>query len=174
MGNSWSYVPHDHYKSATQLIQLLIRIVSRGGNLLLNIGPSPDGDFDDTAYARLKEIGDWMAINGEAIYGTHPIRPYASGNICLTQSKDSLNSFAFYLGGPGDPTHPGNPDITLPAEISIARFTPAAKAKVTLLGVGSKTKLKWRDENHTMIISIPPSLLNKPVGQHAVVFRISA
>jgi len=166
MGNSWSYVPHDHYKSANQLIQLLIRIVSRGGNLLLNIGPSPDGDWDDTAYARLKEIGDWMAVNGEAIYGTHPIRPYASGNICLTQSKDSLNSFAFYL------SDAGNDEVTLPAEISIARFTPAAKAKVTLLG--NKTKLKWREANKTMFISIPPSLQNKPVGRHAVVFRISA
>jgi N-acetyl-beta-hexosaminidase/alpha-L-fucosidase len=158
MGNSWSYVPHDHYKSATQLVQLLVKIVSRGGNLLLNIGPSPDGDWDDTAYARLQEIGAWMAVNSEAIYGTHPIRPYASGNICLTQSKDSLNTFAFYLSD------------TLPAEIRIDRFAPAPKSKVTLLG--DKTKLKWREDNKTMIISIPPSLLNKPVGKYAIVFRI--
>jgi N-acetyl-beta-hexosaminidase/alpha-L-fucosidase len=167
MGNSWSYVPHDHYKSATQLIRLLIRIVSRGGNLLLNIGPSPDGDWDDTAYARLQDIGAWMAVNGEAIYGTHPIRPYssgtsggsdASGAIYLTQSKDSLNTFAFYLSD------------TLPAEIRIDRFAPAPKSKVTLLG--NKTKPKWREDGRTMVIGIPPSLQNKPVGRYAVVFRI--
>jgi alpha-L-fucosidase len=168
MGNSWSYVPHDHYKQATQLIQLLIEIVSRGGNLLLNIGPSPDGDWDDTAYARLKEIGTWMAVNGEAIYGTHPIRPYASGNICLTQSKDSLYTYAFYL------SDPGNPEVTLPAEITIDRFAPAAKSKITLLGTAGKTRLKWHEDGKKMIITIPTTLLNKPVGQHAVVFRISA
>jgi N-acetyl-beta-hexosaminidase/alpha-L-fucosidase len=165
MGNSWSYVPHDHYKSTTQIIQLLIKIVSRGGNLLLNIGPSPDGDWDDTAYARLKEIGAWMAINDEAIYGTHPIRPYSSANICLTQSKDSLNTYAFYL------SDPGNPDVTLPAEITINRFAPPAKAEVTL--VGDKTKLKWREDGKNMVITIPPALLNKPAGRHAVAFRIT-
>ena len=49
MGNSWSYVPNDHYKSAQKIVQMLIRIVSRGGNLLLNIGPGPDGDGDPVA-----------------------------------------------------------------------------------------------------------------------------
>ncbi|HTR30921.1 MAG TPA: family 20 glycosylhydrolase [Puia sp.] len=160
MGNSWSYVPHDQYKSTTTIIQLLIKIVSRGGNLLLNIGPSPDGDFDDTAYARLKEIGAWMNINGEAIYGTHPIRPYASGDVCLTQSKDSLNTFAFYLSD------------TLPPEISIDRFSPAANSKVTLLT--SKTQLNWHEAGKKMIITIPPTLRDKPAGRHAVVFRIAA
>ncbi len=164
MGNSWSYVPQDHYKSTTQIVQLLIRIVSRGGNLLLNIGPSPDGDWDDTAYARLKEIGAWMAINGEAIYGTHPIRPYASANICLTQSKDSQNTFAFYL------SDPANPDIILPPEITIDRFTPVKDSKVSLLG--TKTILKWREDGKNMVITIPSSLQNKIVGQHAVAFRI--
>ena len=168
MGNSWSYVPHDHYKSTTQIVQLLIKIVSRGGNLLLNIGPSPDGEWDDTAYARLKEIGAWMAANGEAIYGTHPIRPYSSANknIYLTQSKDSLNTYAFFL------SDLANPDVTLPAEITIDRFTPAKDSKVTLLG--TKTKLKWREDGKNMVITVPSALLNKPVGQHAVAFRISA
>jgi alpha-L-fucosidase len=105
-----------------------------------------------------------MAVNGEAIYGTHPIRPYASANICLTQSKDSLNTYAFYLGDPA------NPDITLPAEIAIDRFAPAKDSKVTLLG--TKTKLKWREDGKNMVITIPPALLNKPVGQHAVAFLI--
>ena len=50
MGNSWSYVPGDHYKTAHQLVQLLVKIVSRGGNFLLNIGPGPDGDWDPVAY----------------------------------------------------------------------------------------------------------------------------
>ncbi|HXD76304.1 MAG TPA: family 20 glycosylhydrolase [Puia sp.] len=166
MGNSWSFVPHDHYKSATQLVQLLIRVVSRGGNLLLNIGPSPEGDWDDTAYARLKEIGAWMTVNGEAIYGTHPVRPYASGPVSLTQSKDSLDTFAFY------PSGPDSSDVILPAEIPIDRFAPARDAKITLLG--TPARLKWREEGHRFIIEIPARMRNKVVGRHAVVFKIAA
>ena len=171
MGNSWSYVPHDHYKSTTTIIQLLVKIVSRGGNLLLNIGPSPDGDFDDTAYARLKEIGAWMSVNGEAIYGTHPIRPYAAANVCLTQSKDSASTYVIYLGDANNPSQPTAPAITLPAEITIDHFAPAANSKITLLG--TKTALKWHEDNKKMIITIPSNLQNKPAGQHAVVIKIT-
>ncbi|RYE29025.1 MAG: alpha-L-fucosidase, partial [Sphingobacteriaceae bacterium] len=70
MGNSWSYVPGDHYKSTQNIVQLLVKIVSRGGNLLMNIGPGPDGDWDPVAYQRLKGIGDWIKINGEGIYNS--------------------------------------------------------------------------------------------------------
>jgi alpha-L-fucosidase len=56
MGNSWSYVPGDHYKSANEIVTLLVKIVSRGGNLLMNIGPGPDGDWDPVAYQRLQQI----------------------------------------------------------------------------------------------------------------------
>jgi alpha-L-fucosidase len=162
MGNSWSYVPHDHYKSTTQLIQLLVKIVSRGGNFLLNVGPSPDGDWDDTAYVRLKEMGAWLTVNGEGIYNSHPLRPYSSGNIYLTQSKDSITQYAFYLGD--------QKDVILPSELSIDRFRPAAGSRVTL--AGSKAKFTWRQEGRKMIISIPPSLQNKVIGEHAVLFQI--
>jgi alpha-L-fucosidase len=70
MGNSWSYVPNDKYKSARKIIHMLTDIVSKNGNLLLNIGPGPDGEWDPVAYQRLQEIGVWMKINSEAIYDT--------------------------------------------------------------------------------------------------------
>lgn len=60
MGNSWSYVPNDQYKSARELVQLLIRIVSRGGNFLLNIDPDVNGDWDINAYSRHRDIGAWI------------------------------------------------------------------------------------------------------------------
>jgi alpha-L-fucosidase len=56
MGNSWSYVPNDAYKPAITIIHNLVDIVAKGGNYLLNIGPSPEGDYDPAAYERLKEI----------------------------------------------------------------------------------------------------------------------
>ncbi len=87
MATSWSYVPNDVYKPTNTLIHLLAQIVSRGGNFLLNIAPSPEGTLDDTAYSRLKEIGEWMKINGEAIYGTQPVPPYQSGKVVFTSKK---------------------------------------------------------------------------------------
>ncbi|MEN9977489.1 MAG: hypothetical protein RLZZ569_114, partial [Bacteroidota bacterium] len=76
MANSWSYVPNDTYKSTKQLLSNLCMIVARGGNYLLNISPNALGEWDAIAYQRLNEIGDWMQINGQAIYETHPIFPY--------------------------------------------------------------------------------------------------
>ena len=163
MGNSWSYVPHDHYKSTTQLVQLLVKIVSRGGNFLLNVGPSPEGDWDDTAYVRLKEMGAWLKINGEGIYNSRPLRPWSSGNVYLTQSKDSATQYAFYLGD--------TKDIILPAEITIDRFAPAKTSQVSIPGV--KVKLKWRQEGKKMVIVVPPALRDKVVGEHAILFRIT-
>lgn len=70
MGNSWSYVPNDNYKSSRKIIHLLTDIISKNGNLLLNIGPGPDGEWDPVAYERLSQVGAWMKINSEAIYDT--------------------------------------------------------------------------------------------------------
>ena len=75
MGNSWSYVPNDHYKTTNELVHMLLHIISRGGNFLLNIGPSPEGDWSDTAYSRLKEIGVWMKVHKDGVYSTQPLSP---------------------------------------------------------------------------------------------------
>lgn len=65
----------DDYSSAHQLITLLVSTVSRGGNLLLDIGPAADGTIPVIMQQRLIEIGDWLKLNGEAIYGTKPFFP---------------------------------------------------------------------------------------------------
>jgi alpha-L-fucosidase len=163
MGNSWSYVPNDHYKSAHELVQLLVKVVSRGGNFLLNIGPSADGDWDTAAYARLKNIGEWMKINGEGIYNSKPIAPYSSDNIFFTQSKDGKNIYAFYLSE--------KDEIVLPTEIKINDLTINNKSKIQLLGF--KEKLKWKQDGSAIIVSIPSSLQNRPTGKHADVFKIT-
>ena len=69
--NGWGYNRYEtEFHSASQLIRQLIEIVSKGGNLLLNVGPRPDGKIQDEFVARLREIGAWLRTNGEAIYGT--------------------------------------------------------------------------------------------------------
>ena len=76
MGDQWSYKPDDKYKSTYQLIHLFVDIVAKGGNFLLNIGPDSNGELPKVALSRLHEIGDWIKVNGEGIYGTRPIAPY--------------------------------------------------------------------------------------------------
>ena len=67
-GGGWSYVADAKYMSGQKAIHMLIDIVSKGGNLLYNIAPGPDGTWHDEAYRLLEEMGEWMKINGEAIY----------------------------------------------------------------------------------------------------------
>jgi len=71
MNNHWGYNKHDqNWKSGTMLIRNLIDCASKGGNYLLNIGPTAEGVFPQTSIERLAEIGDWMKVNSESIYGT--------------------------------------------------------------------------------------------------------
>jgi alpha-L-fucosidase len=77
--NSWGYISHHEYKPVTWVIQDLIDIVSKNGALLLNIGPKPDGTIPEAEQAMLLEIGKWLSINSEAIYGTRPWRVYGEG-----------------------------------------------------------------------------------------------
>lgn len=162
MGNSWSYVPNDQYKSAHQIIQMLIRIVARGGNLLLNIGPGPDGDWDPVAYARLNEIGTWMKVNGVAIHGSKPLAPYESGNTYFTQTKEEKTKYAFYLSD--------KDEISLPPQLTLQNFVIPGKARVSLLGEG--TKLRWKTVNNSTVIDIPLRIRSKWNGSHAAVFQI--
>ena len=66
----WGYARGEHWKSAAQLLDLLVECAGRGGNFLLNVGPQPDGQLPAEFVERMQQIGDWMAVNGEAIYGS--------------------------------------------------------------------------------------------------------
>ena len=71
INDTWAYNMHDHnYKSAQFLIRSLVEVASRGGNFLLNVGPQPDGIIQPEFQERLRAIGDWLAVNGDSIYGT--------------------------------------------------------------------------------------------------------
>lgn len=77
--NSWGYIQHHDYKTPTALIHDLVDVVSKNGALLLNVGPRPDGTIPEPEQAILLEIGRWLAINGEAIYGTRPWKVHGEG-----------------------------------------------------------------------------------------------
>jgi alpha-L-fucosidase len=71
MNDTWGFKTSDrNWKSTEKLVRNLIDIASKGGNYLLNIGPKADGTFPEASVERLRGIGDWIAVNGEALYGT--------------------------------------------------------------------------------------------------------
>jgi alpha-L-fucosidase len=162
MATSWSYVPDDRYKSTRQLVHMLADVVSKGGNLLLNIGPGPDGTWHAEAYQRLAELGEWMAVNGEAIYETRAVAPYREGKIRLTARRDGT-VYAIYLADEGE--------ARLPEYVSMTQLQPSAAATVSLLGAG--VNLEWERAGMGFVARIPEALRAEPPCRHAWVFRIS-
>ncbi len=161
MATSWSYVKGDTYKPSRQLIQMLIDIVAKGGNFLLNIGPSPEGEFADTAYAHLKEIGNWMKINGEAIYKTRPIAPYKTGKTCFTSLPDGT-IFVLYLAG--------EKETEMPSYINVKGVLPLKKSTIELLGRSGF--VKWEANGNDFRIKVPSDCIHHPPCKYAWVFKI--
>jgi alpha-L-fucosidase len=153
-GRQWSYNANDIYTSTGQIIQMLVQIVSRGGNFLLNVGPSPEGDWHPTAYERLKEIGSWMKINGEAIYGTKPIDPYHETKKAFTTKGKAI--YAFYLA---DKDEKNIPDV-----IQFESLQPQKGSKVYVLGYDKP--LAWENAGKGFIVKIPKALQQKPPCEH--------
>ncbi|MDX1636903.1 MAG: alpha-L-fucosidase [Balneolaceae bacterium] len=88
MGTSWQYKPtNEQYRSGTDLIENLIESRAKNGNMLLNIGPKPNGSIPGEQEATLREIGTWLFINGESIYGVEPWVISNEDNIWFTRSK---------------------------------------------------------------------------------------
>jgi alpha-L-fucosidase len=161
MAHSWSYVPNDRYKSARQLIHMLVDVVAKGGNLLLNIGPGPDGTWHDAAYDRLAALGRWIRVNSEAIYGTRPATPYIEGKVRLTRGKDGA-VYLIYLADEGE--------TTPPASLSLTQFRPADGAVLTLLG--THATLEWTAANTGLVVTIPEVIRHNPPSEHAWVVKV--
>ena len=159
----WSYSPHAKYKSAQQLINILVNVVAKGGNLLLNIGPAPDGTWPADAYDRLEKIGDWMKVNGEAIYETRAAAPYKEGKVCFTKNKDKDIVYAIYL--------PDEEEQTLPSTIQISGIQPVNNMDIFMLGV--KGKLNWEKAGNGFVVDIPESVQKNPPCEHAWSIKIS-
>jgi alpha-L-fucosidase len=132
MNDAWGYVPSNaRYKRTDQLIQNLVRCVSGGGNYLLNVGPKPDGTFPAMAVMRLKQIGRWMKVNSESIYGAGPAPFAADEAIGLTTAK-SNTVYLHVFKWPGE-------------EIEIAGVkVPVTSAK--LLASGERVSVKQQGE----------------------------
>ena len=172
---SWGFIPNEQYKSAQYLITNLVDIVSKNGNLLLNIGPRSDGTIPEEQQKLLLSMGDWLSVNGEAIYGTRPwkifgegptevvggsfgdskMKPFTDRDIRFTSKGDSL--YAIVL------------DIPKKGSLITTLSSVSSNGKVESVELlGSQEKIAWSQKAEGLFI--------KPLQQyptaHAIVYRI--
>ncbi|HVU58609.1 MAG TPA: alpha-L-fucosidase [Puia sp.] len=174
IGNeSWGYAAGNTFKTARYIITNLIDIVSKNGNLLLNVGPRPDGTITEEETKVLLETGKWLDVNGEAIYATRPWKvagegPTESANGAFADQKKPFTAedirfttregllYAIALGVPSGPVR-----------IKSLGLSAGKIASVEL--VGSSTKLRWVQQKDELVI--------QPAGsypsENAVAFRIT-
>jgi alpha-L-fucosidase len=163
MAGGWSYSFNPNYKSSGQLVRTLVDVVAKGGNFLLNVGPGPDGELDTAAYGRLHDIGDWMALNGEAIYGTRPVAPYKEGKVCLTQKKDGKTIYLFYLAD--------DDETRMPSHIWLSSLSLPGNAHVRV--PGTQTELSWEKVGKGFMVHIPEALQQNPACRWVWVLEIN-
>jgi alpha-L-fucosidase len=177
--NSWGYITNHDYKTADSLIDDLVDIVSKNGALLLNIGPKPDGTIPEPEERILREIGQWLSVNGEAIYGTRPWTTFGEGptavvegpfadtkrtaftdaDIRFTAKRDTLYAVAL--------AWPASGVVHIRSLNTGSSALTRDIADVSLLG--SQGKTEWTRNSDGMHIRVGP--LPSPVPA-AVAFRI--
>jgi alpha-L-fucosidase len=137
---------------------LLIDIVSENGNLLLDVGPEADGTISEVQLRPLRALGEWLKVNGDAIYGTHPwkraVGETDQGVAVRFTQKNSV-VFATVLGQP------------VKGSISIRPLTVSGSSEIRLLG--DEKPLVWTQQNGKVRIQFP----DKHAIQHAYVLRIT-
>ncbi|NQT82799.1 alpha-L-fucosidase [bacterium] len=172
----WYYITNARYKSADAVVDSFVDIVSKNGNLLLNVPPKPDGTLDTEAETILVELGKWMDVNGEAIYGSRPWKTCGEGPTAVPEGyfKERTESFspqdvrfttkgnvlyAICLGWPGD-------GATVAIKSLSAREELGKITKITLLGYDGD--LKWSRDDEGLKIRMP----SKKPCENAYSFRI--
>ncbi len=98
LNNQWGYARDDAYKSAQDVVRTLVNCVSKGGNLLLNVGPDARGNIPENSIKVLKEVGDWMNLNSESIYGCGPSDYEKPQWGYYTQKGDNIYAHIFEQG----------------------------------------------------------------------------
>lgn len=158
-GGGWSWVPGAKYMSGKDAVQLLVDIVAKGGNLLLNIAPGPLGQWHEDAYKLLADIGQWMKINSDAIYGTRALAPYKEGKVCITKKGDNT-LYMYYMADEAE---------QMPEQISMTTFSLPKGARVKMLGTTSS--LKWKKTDTGFIINIPEKIRKSPPSKYVWVME---
>jgi alpha-L-fucosidase len=176
MNTSYGYNQNDHnWVDAREIVFRLVDIVSKGGNYLLNVGPTSEGLIPQPSIDRLMEVGAWMETNQEAIYGTSPWKVFRDGPVLDTEAAKAPKQST------GSPV-----DIRFTAKGSsiyaICLAWPEKDVVVRALGnrgvpdktiaavsmLGSRDEVKWRQTDDGLTLSVPRE---KPC-RYAFVYRI--
>jgi alpha-L-fucosidase len=176
--NSWGYVSNHKYKPVNRLVDDLVDIVSKNGCLLLNIGPRADGTIPEHEQEMLREIGRWLRVNGEAIYGSRHWKTFgegptgtATGHLSENKNK-ALTAEDIRFTTQGDTLYaialdwPESGVVTIKTLKSGSELYPGKIAKIQL--VGSDADLQWARTEEGLKITLPDE---KPCD-HAFVFRV--
>lgn len=158
-GGSWSWVPNAKYMSGQDAVQLLVDIVVKGGNLLFNIAPGPLGQWHDDAYRLLEDMGSWMKVNSEAIYGTRALAPYKEGKVSISKKGDNT-VYIYYMAAQGE---------KIPSQIGMTTYSLPDRAKVEMMGTG--VSLKWQKNGNGFFITIPDKVRNAPPSKYVWVMK---
>jgi alpha-L-fucosidase len=144
MNDTWGFKStDDNWKSAETLIQNLVDIAAKGGNYLLNVGPTAEGLIPSASVERLAEMGEWMDINGEAIYGSRLWEHYDDGE-SVRYTNAGGHIYAVSLGWPG-------------RQLNLHHVRPQASSEIQLLGYGRP--LSWSfDDADGLTITLPEEL----------------
>nr|WP_299170329.1 alpha-L-fucosidase [uncultured Allomuricauda sp.] len=161
-GGGWSYTFNAKYMSGREAVHTLVDIVAKGGNLLLNIAPSPEGEWDDGAYQLLREIGDWMSVNDKAIYNTRAMAPYKFDNVCVTSNVDEETINLIYLVEENQ--------TELPNEIVFTEYEGKKSPKAKILGLN--TRLKSSLSAKGLTIKLPENLKSQLLKTSAFTIQL--
>jgi alpha-L-fucosidase len=144
----WSYQPNADVRTAKEVITNLIQIRARGGNMLLNVGPRPDGRFAAPDEALLRELGLWMMLNGEAVRGVRPWTVTSEGDIWFTARRSDGTVFAFV-----DPQY-GVKGINAPAgrKFNLKSVKTSADSKITVLG--QEGGVEWKQDASGLHVTV--------------------
>jgi alpha-L-fucosidase len=145
--------------SSKEFIDMFVNIVSNGGNLLLIVNLDGQGALPVIQEKRLKDIGKWLKVNGEGIYGTRPYSSRSEGSVVYTCSKDKQYVYAIMKEWPGK-------------ELHLKKIGAEKRSEIRMLGYDKP--LKWVDANGEVTIKLPDKLKdesNRPC-EHAWVFKI--
>lgn len=161
MNTSYGYNQHDHqWRSTETIIHNLVDTVSKGGNYLLNVGPTAEGLIPEPCVVRLREVGEWLKVNGEAIYGTTAWNRYSEKlpiegrePIKVRYTHKGQQLYAHFLSPP--------------TTVTLAAFQGLEVESVSLLGQEGPTV--WSMEEGGLMVVAPD---NAP-GKHAWVYRIT-
>jgi alpha-L-fucosidase len=161
MGTDWGYKPtNDPHKTGTQVINMLIEIRSKGGNFLLNVGPTPDGEIQIEQESILREVALWNFTNSEAIYSVKPLQTIREGNIWYTQSNDKKYIYAYVTRVDADDWKYGDRKT-----FTLTHIIGNEKTNVQVLGFG-ETLVEYKQgfDAKTYVSSTPLGLVVSAVN----------